>query len=67
MEKNPNDISYGEKGILKNCGNLGIETEVIVKSTEVNTEEMLELFKELNANPKVSGVLLFRPGSEAYR
>lgn len=57
---NPNDISY-EKGILKNCGNLGIETEVIERPQEVTTEEMVELLESLNADDAVSGVLLFRP------
>ncbi|MDO5718519.1 MAG: bifunctional 5,10-methylenetetrahydrofolate dehydrogenase/5,10-methenyltetrahydrofolate cyclohydrolase [Tissierellia bacterium] len=57
---NPNDISY-ERGILKNCDNLGIKTEVIEKDTDTTTEEMLKLFEELNANKEVSGILLFRP------
>ncbi len=57
---NPNDVSY-ERGILKNCTNLGIETEVFEKPVEVTTEEMLELFDKLNNDASISGILLFRP------
>lgn len=58
--ENPNDISY-EKGILKNTEKLGIDTDVVELKEDVTTEEVLELFYELNRDDSVSGILLFRP------
>lgn len=60
LGQNPGDISY-EKSIIKNCDNIGIETEIFEKEETISTEELVELIEELNENDKISGILIFRP------
>lgn len=57
---NPNDLSY-EKGILKNCANLGIETEVYEQDESIDTEGLLAEMEKLNQDDAVHGILMFRP------
>ena len=60
LGKNPGDISY-EKSIIKNCNNIGIESEVFERDENITTDELVELIEELNQNNKISGILIFRP------
>jgi 5,10-methylene-tetrahydrofolate dehydrogenase/methenyl tetrahydrofolate cyclohydrolase len=57
---NPNDLSY-EKGILKNCANLGIETVVVEKDEDIDTDSLMAAMQELNDDASVHGILMFRP------
>lgn len=57
---NPNDLSY-ERGILKNCANLGIETMVVERDENIDTKGLLETMEELNRDDSVHGILMFRP------
>ena len=54
------DLSY-ERGILKRASVTGIETEQILLPASVTAEELISRIEELNADPGVHGVLLFRP------
>lgn len=55
------DLSY-ERGALKRCATLGIETEVIeVPSQDASTESLVATLEGLNSRADVHGVLLFRP------
>jgi methylenetetrahydrofolate dehydrogenase (NADP+)/methenyltetrahydrofolate cyclohydrolase len=57
---NPSDVSY-EKSIIKACEKMEIEAKVFEKETQITTEGLIDLMEELNNNPKISGILLFRP------
>lgn len=57
---NPNDISY-ERGILKNCDNLGITAQVVEVEESVDTQGLLAVLEELNGDDSVDGILMFRP------
>ncbi len=55
------DLSY-ERGALKRCETLGIETEVIeVAEADATTESLVATLEGLNVRPDVHGVLMFRP------
>jgi methylenetetrahydrofolate dehydrogenase (NADP+) / methenyltetrahydrofolate cyclohydrolase len=55
------DLSY-ERGALKRCSTLGIETEVIEVAPEsATTESLVATLEGLNARDDVHGVLMFRP------
>jgi len=56
----PDDLSY-EKSIRKKCDEVGITVTTVILETSVTEEEYISVVKELNADDKVSGVLLFRP------
>ena len=58
--EDPSDLSY-ERGILKRASVTGIETEQILLPASVTAEELISRIEELNADPGVHGVLLFRP------
>ena len=60
LGENPGDVSY-EKSIVKNCNNIGIESKVYERDANINTEDLVELLKELNDNKDISGILVFRP------
>ena len=55
-----NDLSY-EKGALKKCEIIGIETEVTELPDGTNQEEYIEVLQKLNNDSSVHGVLTFRP------
>ncbi|NMA49355.1 MAG: bifunctional 5,10-methylenetetrahydrofolate dehydrogenase/5,10-methenyltetrahydrofolate cyclohydrolase, partial [Tissierellia bacterium] len=57
---NPGDISY-EKSIIKACEKMNMEAIVFEQDAKTNTEDLINLMQELNNNPKISGILLFRP------
>ncbi|MGM9639403.1 MAG: bifunctional 5,10-methylenetetrahydrofolate dehydrogenase/5,10-methenyltetrahydrofolate cyclohydrolase, partial [Butyricicoccaceae bacterium] len=56
----PDDLSY-EKGAVKRCAACGIEAHSRVLPQDASEEALLEVIRELNADPTVHGVLLFRP------
>ncbi|MCQ2451796.1 MAG: hypothetical protein MJ075_01500, partial [Oscillospiraceae bacterium] len=58
-EKGP-DLAY-EKGATKTMAEAGIEVEVYTMPANVSQEDYIELFKKVNADPAVHGILAFRP------
>lgn len=60
LGSNAGDVSY-EKSIIKACEAAGIESRVVERETTMTTEELENIMNELNADDKVSGILLFRP------
>lgn len=54
------DISY-EKGILKNCDLLGINSQVLALPIDVSMELLIKILEDANKDEKISGILLFRP------
>lgn len=56
----PDDLSY-ERGILKNCEGLGIQSVVKVLPVEISQGELEAAVKEANEDPAIHGILLFRP------
>ena len=58
-EKGP-DLSY-EKGATKTMEEAGIEVEVFALPADVSQEEYIELFRKVNADPAIHGILPFRP------
>ena len=55
-----NDLAY-ERGALKKCETIGIETEVTVLDEGVTQEQYIEALQKLNDDSKVHGILTFRP------
>lgn len=54
------DISY-ERGAAKKCRNVGIKVSNVILSEDVSCEEFYEALNELNSDPEVHGILMFRP------
>lgn len=55
------DLSY-ERGALKRCDALGIETEVLhFEEGDVDTQTLIPQMYELNVRRDIHGVLMFRP------
>jgi len=54
------DIAY-ERGILKNCEKVDITGEVHECDENIDMESFTKLIQELNVNPHVHGILIFRP------
>lgn len=57
---NPGDRSY-EKGARNRAAVLGIQVHTIDLPRSVSAEKLLRIMDELNEDPKIHGVLLFRP------
>ena len=55
-----NDLSC-EKGALKKCETIGIETEVTELPDGTTQEEYIEVLQKLNKDSSVHGILTFRP------
>ena len=55
-----NDLAY-ERGALKRCQTIGIETEVIELSEDITQEEYEKALRNLNENKDIHGILCFRP------
>ncbi len=55
------DDIYYEQRVLKNCQEADIESEVIVLDNNVNMESFMATLKSLNQDPKIHGILIFRP------
>ncbi len=56
----PDDIAY-ESRVLKNCTELGILSKVIEVDDNVNMVNFMKALNNLNEDPKVHGILIFRP------
>ena len=56
----PNDLSY-EKGALKKCETIGIQTEVTELPEGTTQDEYIAALEKLNKDTSVNGILTFRP------
>ncbi|MBR2545867.1 MAG: bifunctional 5,10-methylene-tetrahydrofolate dehydrogenase/5,10-methylene-tetrahydrofolate cyclohydrolase [Erysipelotrichaceae bacterium] len=54
------DISY-ERGAAKKCQNVGIKVRNVIFPEDVSCEEFYRALNELNRDPEVHGILMFRP------
>ena len=54
------DISY-EKGAIKRCEAIGVETKLINLPADVEEEVFFKKLDELNQDIKIHGILMFRP------
>lgn len=55
------DVAY-ENRVLKNCANLGLDSQVIELAIEgTTTEDIIKTLEDLNEDPSVSGIMIFRP------
>lgn len=54
------DLAY-ERGALKRCQNIGIETEVVELDENISQDEFIKAIYKLNEDDKVNGILTFRP------
>ncbi|HWQ80321.1 MAG TPA: bifunctional 5,10-methylenetetrahydrofolate dehydrogenase/5,10-methenyltetrahydrofolate cyclohydrolase [Anaerovoracaceae bacterium] len=54
------DVAY-ESRVLKNCTELGIEAEVITVDNNINMVDFEKVLDRLNEDPKIHGILIFRP------
>lgn len=56
----PDDVAY-ESRVLKNCAELGIETEVVSVDDNIEMVNFIGALKRLNNDPEIHGILVFRP------
>lgn len=56
----PDDLSY-ERGAEKRAAAVGVETVKRVFPPEVTEDELISAVEEINADPSIHGVLMFRP------
>lgn len=56
----PDDLSY-ERGASKRCETLGVEYEKYVLPADCTQEELMDTMNQLNENPSIHGILMFRP------
>lgn len=56
----PDDLAY-ERGARKRMESIGIECRVLELPEDICQEEFEEKFQEVNEDPNVHGILLFRP------
>ena len=54
------DLSY-ERGATKRCETLGVSYKKYVLPVEASREDVLRVIDEVNKDPQIHGVLLFRP------
>ncbi|MBR4906347.1 MAG: bifunctional 5,10-methylenetetrahydrofolate dehydrogenase/5,10-methenyltetrahydrofolate cyclohydrolase [Clostridia bacterium] len=54
------DLSY-EKGVIKRCEQVGVTLKQVILPEAVTQAEFEEAFEAVNRDPKVHGILLFRP------
>lgn len=54
------DIAY-ERGIIKNCESVGVESKVFELPEDVSMEGFVEALEGLNKDEKIHGILIFRP------
>ncbi|MCQ2473797.1 MAG: bifunctional 5,10-methylenetetrahydrofolate dehydrogenase/5,10-methenyltetrahydrofolate cyclohydrolase [Saccharofermentans sp.] len=54
------DLAY-ERGVLKRFESAGVEVEVTCLPVDVSQEELDKTFDAINNDPKVHGILVFRP------
>ncbi|MDO4545660.1 MAG: bifunctional 5,10-methylenetetrahydrofolate dehydrogenase/5,10-methenyltetrahydrofolate cyclohydrolase [Bacillota bacterium] len=56
----PDDLSY-EAGAMKRCASVGVEVKNVVLPMDVNSDTFFRKLKELNEDPDIHGILMFRP------
>ena len=56
----PSDLAY-ERGLSKTCDTLGIEFRVYEYPADIGKEAFEAAFPDINQDPAVHGILLFRP------
>lgn len=54
------DLAY-ERGAIKRCQNIGIDTEVVELPEDITQEDYIETLKKVNQDKSVHGILCFRP------
>ena len=54
------DLAY-ERGVLKRFESAGVEVEVTAVEADISQEELDKTFDGINNDPKVHGILVFRP------
>ena len=54
------DLSY-ERGAAKRCGQTGIEVKHIVLPSDVDSGVFFQTLDQLNEDPAIHGILMFRP------
>ncbi len=54
------DLAY-ERGVLKRFESAGVEVEVTALDAGVSQEDLDKVFDGINSDPKVHGILVFRP------
>ena len=52
---------YYEKNIIKKCQKLGVAYEIFSLPPTIDENALLNVIAQVNANPNIHGVLLFRP------
>lgn len=57
---NPSDISY-ENGAEKRAGLIGVEVQKFLIAADAQRQELEDTIKEINADSKIHGCLMFRP------
>ena len=60
LGENPSDLSY-EKGATKRAEEVGVAVKNYILPETATKEEVLAVIDEVNADPSVHGVLMFRP------
>lgn len=56
----PDDLSY-EKGAMKRCDGVGVAVKNVVLPADVDSGAFFRTLEELNGDPAVHGILMFRP------
>ena len=54
------DLSY-ERGATKRCGEMGVDVKNVVLPADVDSDTFFRTLDELNNDPSVHGILMFRP------
>ena len=57
---NPSDMSY-ERGASKRCETLGVACKQVHLPEDVSQDELLSVIEDVNQDPAIHGLLLFRP------
>lgn len=57
---NPDDLSY-ERGALNRCSKVGLDVEVKELPLDITQDDFIKQLRELNTDPAVNGILIFRP------
>ncbi len=57
---NPSDMSY-ERGAAKRCETLGVACKQVHLPEDVSQDKLLSVIEDVNQDPAIHGLLLFRP------
>ena len=60
LGENPSDLSY-EKGATKRAEEVGVAVKNYILPEDASKQDVLKVIDEVNADPSVHGVLMFRP------